>query len=89
MLERFRNPTLNGWDVIGQHIVYASPRSGKLQVIAYNPETDDPSKGSATLIELPLAARYELGFAEDLSSVLFTQMDRRASDIYQVRWSQL
>ncbi len=76
---------LNGWDVIGQRIVYAYPRREQLQVIAYDPE----HKSSATLIDLPPAARYELTFSEDLASVLFTQMDRRASDIYQVRLSAL
>ena len=83
VLERFRNPTLNGWDVIGNRIVYAYPCGEKIRVVSHDPE----HQTTAVLIELPLEARYELAIAEDLESVLFTQMDRRASDIYQARLS--
>ncbi len=77
----FRNPTLNGWDVVGNRIVTTCLGDEGLRMISYNPTLGK----STALIELPLEARYKLAFSEDLKSVLFTQMDRRASDIYQAR----
>ena len=83
VLERSPHPTLSGWDIINNRVVYARPRGDKVEVIAYDPDR----KSSMTLIELPPGARYELAFSKDLTSVLFTLLDRRASDIHQVRLS--
>ncbi len=81
VLESFRNPTLNGWDVIGDRIVTTLSQGEKFQVIAYDPEL----RTATALIEVPPEAGYELAVSEELDTVLFTRMDRRASDIYQVR----
>ena len=83
VLEGFPHPILSGWDVVGNRVVYALSRGEKVDLIAYDPE----HKSATTLIELPPGAGYELTFSEDLTSVLFTMLDRRASDIYQVRLS--
>ncbi len=69
--------------MVGNRVVFARSRSEKVAVVVFDPEAGS----STTLIELPPGSDYEPAFSEDLRSVLFTQVDRRASDIYQVRLS--
>lgn len=83
VLEEYVSPTLNDWDVVGERIVITLPQGERLQVFAHHPD----QRSTTALTELPLAAGFDLAVPNDLRSVLYTQLDRRASDIHQVRLS--
>ncbi|MEM7349400.1 MAG: winged helix-turn-helix domain-containing protein [Acidobacteriota bacterium] len=81
VLERFRHRTLNGWALVGDTILYSRFQTGGSVLVAFDPQTSS----ERLLTSVPTAPGLELSVSSDLKSVLFTRMDRRASDIYQVR----
>ncbi len=81
VLSRFHHRTLNGWTVLGDEIYYTRPDSEGDALVAFDPETS----AQRILAQVPAVGGVELSISPDLKSVLYTEIDRRASDIYQVR----
>ena len=79
--DRFPHRLLGGWDLVGNRVIYAQRAQGGVALILLDPETGE----SQLLSAMPPGTGIDLTVSPDLETVLFTHVDRRASDVYKVR----
>ncbi len=80
-VSRFPYRTAGNWELSGEEILFAVRQRGAAHLVAFHPRTGEET----SLLELPLGAAFHMTVAPDRGSLLFTQIDRRMSDIFQVR----
>ncbi len=81
VLSRFPHRTAGSWEFSGEEILFAVRQRGAVHLVAFHPQTGE----GTSLIELPSGAAFHMTVSPDRGSLLFTQIDRRMSDIFQVR----
>ncbi len=80
VLEDFPPRFRSDWQVAGGEVIYGGSIPRGTVIVAYDPE----SETSELLIGLPPGAAIDFSLSHDRRFLLFSQTDRRSSDIYQV-----